>query len=114
MADVVKLDKAELAERYQRAKNMLARARESTREVTRRGTTVALGAAGGFAAGVLEEKFPEIGGIPTSAAVGLGVALIGVLDGAGDASDSLVALGSGMLAGAAYGQGRKFGAEIDI
>lgn len=113
-SEITKLPKGELAERYERAKSAIKRARNQTKVITTRTTNLALSGVGGFAAGMVDHRIPEIAGLPTSATVGLALGILGVVDAAGEASDSLLALGSGMLAGAAHEQGRKFSEGLNI
>jgi hypothetical protein len=106
MADALaELNKGDLKERVVRMRASLARARVATRETVRRGTGVLATSAGGFAAGVIDDRVPEVGGLPTGLAVGGALALAGAMGLAGDQSDLLCDFGSGMLAGAAYGKG---------
>ena len=113
MADAIEAaPKTEVISRYRRLKSSLAKARETTRETVRRGTGVAMVAAGGFAAGFIDERMPEVGGLPTNLVMGGGLALAGIMDAAGDQSDLLCSLGAGVLAGAAYGQGVKMSQEL--
>lgn len=112
--EIQKLDKRELAERYERAKQSIKRARAQGKVVVTRTTSLVMSGAGGFAAGMVDHRIPEIAGLPTSATVGLALGILGVVDAAGDASDSLLAFGSGMLAGAAHEQGRKFSQGLNL
>ncbi len=113
-AALASVPKSELVERYERAKGAIKRAREQTKVITNRTVTLALSGAGGFGAGILDHRIPEIAGLPTSATVGLALGILGVVDAAGEASDHLLALGSGMLAGAAHEQGRKFSQGLNV
>lgn len=108
------ISKSELAEKYERAKSAIKRVRAGAKVGTERTVTLALGGVGGFAAGALDHRMPEVGGLPTSAVVGLGLGILGITDMAGDSSQHLLAIGSGMLAGAAYQQGQKFSQGLNI
>lgn len=114
MADLAQYSKSELATKYESAKKAIARVRAGAKQATQRTTTVALSGVGGFAAGAIDEKMPEIGGLPTSMTVGVAMALLGITDAAGEASEQLLALGSGMVAGSAYGYGRDFSRNLKI
>ncbi len=112
MADLATTSKTELAARVSRLKNIAKAAREHTREATRRGTAVVVAGAGGFIAGVVDDRFPEVGGLPTNVLLGLGLGIAGAVDMAGDQSDILVALGGGILAGAGYEKGKQVSREL--
>lgn len=104
--------KSDLAAKANRLQAIVRNVREHSRTVMRRSTGVLVSGAGGFIAGVIDDRVPEVGGLPTAALVGVGLGLLGAVDGAGDQSDMLCALGGGILAGAAYGKGKEMSQEI--
>ena len=104
--------KTDLAAKANRLQGMIRNVREHSRTVMRRSTGVLVAGAGGFLAGVIDDRIPEVGGLPTAALVGVGLGLLGAVDGAGDQSDMFCALGGGVLAGAAYSKGREMSQEI--
>lgn len=112
MADLATTSKTELAARVNRLKSLAKAAREHTREATRRGTSVIVAGAGGFLAGVIDDRIPEVGGLPTNVMLGVALGLAGAVDMAGDQSDILVALGGGVLAGAGYEKGKQMSREL--
>lgn len=59
-------------------------------------------AAGGAGAAVLDRQLPTIAGIESKLIVGAGLTMIGVTELAGDYSDEVLAMGSGMLAVTTY------------
>lgn len=112
MANIQQATKSEAVARYQRLKSALARSRETARETMVQSTGVAVTAGGGFLAGVLDDRMPDIGGLPTNVVVGLGLSVAGLMNAAGDQSHLLVNLGGGVLAGAAYNKGVEVSREV--
>lgn len=112
MANLAETSKTELATRIDRLKSLAKNAREHARVATRRGVGVITAGAGGFLAGVIDDRVPEVGGLPTNVLLGLGLGIIGAVDGAGDQSDVLCALGGGILAGAGYEKGKQMSQEL--
>lgn len=104
--------KSDLAAKANRLQAIVRNVKEHSRTAMRRGTSVIVAGAGGFIAGVIDDRIPEIGGLPTAALAGIGLGLLGAVDGAGDQSDMLCALGGGILAGAAYGKGKEMSQEL--
>lgn len=95
------------------AANRLTKFRDSIKEHSERASQVIVGTAltvgGGAIAGVLDEKmptFPVLGG-DSKMVVGGALVSLALLDVAGDYSEQMVELGSGMLAVVAHEQARK-------
>lgn len=112
MAALAEVSKPELMARYERVKALARSVREKGQVAARRGICVGAAAAGGFAAGVIDDRMPEVGGLPTNIIVGLGLGVLGAIDGAGDQSDAVCAFAGGILAGAAYEKGRSTSQEL--
>jgi hypothetical protein len=112
MSNLQTESKADLIATAERLRGIAKRARETSRTAVRRGTTVVLAGAGGFVAGAIDDRIPEVGGFPTSVVAGLALGLLGAIDGAGDQSDNVCALAGGLLAGAGYDRGRQMSQEL--
>jgi hypothetical protein len=100
--------KSELATGLQRARATLTKAKEETKQITRRGANVASTVGTGFAVGLARNKYGEgvakelyIPGTEIEADLALGVVMAGMgVVGMGDEySDILCSVGAGALAG---------------
>jgi len=107
------MSKTDLASALNRARSIAKNVREKSETSVQRLTGVVAAGAGGFAAGVLDHRVPEVQGLPTAIVGGLLLGVAGSLDMAGKASEALTAFGGGMLAGGMALKGRQFSEELD-
>ncbi len=113
MAEAAQITKTEAVEKLQRAQASLKRLREEGKRVAKQGTNVIMTAAGGAAAGILSVQMPKVPNtnVDTDLALGSVLVALGVADIAGEFSEQVTALGSGMLAAATARETRKIMAQ---
>lgn len=93
---------SELRDKLSRSRATARTLREKTERAGRMTTTVALGASGGALAAVLQNKMPAVAGVDSRLLVGGALTVAALTDMAGQWSDELLSIGSGVLAVQTY------------
>lgn len=97
--------------RAERLENALAKTKEKLREGARLGSnSMIAGLGGGVMSGLVEAKYPNLlnTNVSTSGAAGAALVLLALTGYAGDYSDEIAALGSGMLAATISREAEKY------
>lgn len=88
--------------KLERAKSTIRNLRERGARTAQLTTHAAMSAAGGASAAVLDRHMPTVGGLDSKMVAGVAITLVGITEMAGEWSDEILAMGSGMLAVTSY------------
>lgn len=93
---------SEAREKLERARSTIRRVNQRVERKAQLTVHAAMTAAGGAGAAVLDRHMPTVAGLDSKMVLGSALALAGVSEIAGQWSDEIMALGSGMLAVSTY------------